>query len=104
MRGRLQRLGVIREANGMVIVLEVTPQPVGPEIPEPSAPSEPAPGQGPEVPSPDPRGPEVPDQPIDPDPPIPSQPADFAFAHRRSIRPWEHRRRAPCAPMPPRRR
>jgi hypothetical protein len=95
----------------MVIVLEVTPQPPGPEMPEPSPPVEPGHGQGTEVPSPDPRGPETPDHPIDPDPPLPSEPADFALrAYRpnagavrvrpqRWIRPWQDRRRAPCGPL-----
>ena len=95
----------------MVIVLEVTPQPPGPEMPEPSPPIDPTPGPGIDVPSPDPRGPETPDHPIDPDPPQPSQPsqpAEIVFhpttedAHIRPIgwiRPWQDRRRAPCGPL-----
>lgn len=78
-------------------------------MPEPSPPSEPGPGQGPDVPSPDPRGPETPDQPIDPDPPLPTEPAEVAFRGsacvtavwpRAWIRPWKDRRRAPCGPLP----
>ncbi|MDQ6804492.1 MAG: hypothetical protein M3065_05900 [Actinomycetota bacterium] len=81
----------------MAIVLEVTPQPTGPELPEPSGPIDPGPVQ-PDVPSPDPRGPETPDQPIEPDPPLPSQPAE-AFLSPRGMRSWKHRRRAHCAPL-----
>jgi hypothetical protein len=97
----------------MVVVLEITPQPAGPEMPEPSPPVEPGPGHGTEVPSPDPRGPETPDHPIDPDPPLPSEPAEAMFRPidfrsavgvarvrpRRWIRPWQERRRAPCQPL-----
>jgi len=53
----------------MPTTLEVTPPPLEPELPDPSPPLDPMPGHGPEVPSPDPRGPETPDQPIEPDPP-----------------------------------
>jgi hypothetical protein len=89
----------------MVIVLEVTPQPTGPELPEPSGPTEPGPVQ-PDVPSPDPRGPETPDHPIDPDPPFPSEPVEAlgGCELRRvhgAVPPWKHRRRAPCAPLSP---
>jgi hypothetical protein len=91
----------------MVIVLEVTPQPPGPEIPEPSPPIDPGPGQV-DVPSPDPRGPETPDHPIDPDPPQPVEPAEVVFRPnvgaagiqpRGRIRPWRDRRCAPCGPL-----
>ncbi|HWF36310.1 MAG TPA: hypothetical protein VG295_13110 [Solirubrobacteraceae bacterium] len=75
----------------MALVLEVTPQPPGPELPEPSPPIDPGPGL-PDVPSPDPRGPETPDSPIEPDPPLPTEPAQFE-ARVQSPLPSPRRRR-----------